>query len=100
MPHDAGSSSGNPVLFLLFLIFIVIGIRLAIVSYRKRSISGRESIIGMAGKAVTELSPQGKAFVGGVYYNAESVSGEIAQGSDIQVVDMVGIKLKVKQVGG
>ncbi len=98
MPQDAGSSSGNPMLFLLFVVFIVAGIWLAIVSFQKRSISGRESIIGMAGKAVTELSPQGKALVGGVFYNAESVSGEIAEGSDIEVVDMVGISLKVKQV--
>ncbi len=97
MPQDAGSSSGNPLLFLLFVAFIVVGVVLAIASYRKRSISGRESIIGMAGKAVTDLSPKGKALVGGVFYNAESVSGEIAEGSDIQVVDMVGISLKVKQ---
>ena len=98
MPQDAGSQSGNPMLFLLFLIFIIAGIYLAIVSFRRRSISGREAIIDSVGKAVTDISREGKALVGGVFYNAESVSGEIAEGSDIEVVDMVGISLKVKQV--
>lgn len=98
MPQDAGAQAADPLPFLLLLVFVIAGVWLAIVSFRKRSISGQEAMIGMLGKAATDISTQGKAIVGGVYYNARSISETIAEGSDIEVVDMIGITLNVRQV--
>jgi len=99
MPQDAANPGGDPILFLLFIAFIACGVYLALVSRRNRSITGKESMIGLIGEARTDLSPKGQVFLDGSFWNAVSVSGNIASGSEVEVVDMVGIKLKVKQAG-
>jgi len=74
------------VLFLLTLVFR---------AHRRRPTTGREGMIGEAGKARTDLSPAGKVFVHGELWEAESDS-PIRAGEKVQVVAVLdGLKIRV-----
>ncbi|HDR47092.1 MAG TPA: nodulation protein NfeD [Geoalkalibacter subterraneus] len=63
-----------------------------------RAVSGREGIVGEQGTAVTELSPEGRIFVHGEYWNA--VADEpVAQGDPVEVVEVLDhMRLHVRRV--
>jgi membrane-bound ClpP family serine protease len=49
------------------------------------------------GEARTDLNPTGTVFVGGTWWTAEAVDGEIKAGEKVEVVAMEGLRLKVKR---
>jgi membrane-bound serine protease (ClpP class) len=74
------------VLFLLSLVFR---------AHRRRSITGREGMIGETGTARTDLSPTGRVFVHGELWQAEA-DGTVRAGEKVKVIDVLdGLKIRV-----
>jgi membrane-bound serine protease (ClpP class) len=68
---------------------------LVIRARRNKTVTGEEGMIGLTGAAVTELSPEGKVFVHGEYWNAIS-NGTVRQGERVRVVGIENLRLTVE----
>ncbi len=64
-------------------------------AHRERPMTGKEGMIGEVGRAISDLSPDGKVAVHGEYWDARSTGGEIAAGSRIEVVTVRGRTIDV-----
>jgi membrane-bound serine protease (ClpP class) len=65
---------------------------------RKKVVTGQKGMIGLDGKAQTDITVSGgEAFVRGEIWDAKSVGGTIEKGLDIEVVDIMGNLLIVKR---
>ncbi len=83
-----------PVAIGISLIFIFL-ITLAIRAHIKKAATGREGLIGEEGMAKTDIDPEGKVFVHGEIWHAES-SEKIIKGTKVKVVEvMKNLKVKV-----
>jgi membrane-bound serine protease (ClpP class) len=85
-----------PTVITVSLFFIVVA---AIVfrTHLRRATTGAAGLIGERGVAYTDLSPEGKVFVHGEYWQA--VSDEpINKGETVEVVKLVDLKLLVRRV--
>jgi len=60
--------------------------------------SGSIDLIGAIGVAVTPLRPSGKAQFGGQFYDVITESDYVAPGSRVQVVEIDGLRVVVKEV--
>jgi membrane-bound serine protease (ClpP class) len=90
-------------LALPFAAITVFLLSLAVRARRNKVETGAEGMIGQLGSAVTELSPEGKVFVHGEYWDAVS-SGPAPAGARVKVTAIDRLKLKVdpvlEQTGG
>ncbi len=76
----------------LFLVFLVIR------AHAKKVQTGKEGLIGEIGVAETDLNPEGKVFVHGELWNAET-TGEIPRGSRVKVIQVLnGLKIRVQKI--
>ena len=78
-----------PVLAVLPTSLALGGVMLVIVRYvvraqRERVATGREGMVGQIGVAETDLSPEGKIFVHGEYWNARA-SGPVPRGARVRI---------------
>lgn len=64
---------------------------------RQRSLTGPDSMIGLTGRAVTEIDPEGLVQVQGELWNAESPE-EIATGQRVRVDAVNGLRVRVTGV--
>jgi len=80
----------------LFFGIVTIGFR----AQRKPISTGRETLIGKIGNAITELNPQGEVQVAGERWTAfiENEKPALPRGSRIAVIGVEGIRLLVKSV--
>jgi len=78
--------------------FALFAISKAVKAHQVKPTSGKEGLIGEEGKADTDISPEGKVFVRGEYWNAFS-DEIINRGERIVVTDVEGMTLKVKKAG-
>ena len=62
----------------------------------RRVVTGIETLAGKKGVAKTALSPKGTVLVEGELWEAESVSGDIPEGSAVHVTAVDGFKVRVK----
>ena len=76
--------------------FFVIVVTKALDAHRRRPTTGREGLTGGVGVAETGIGPEGKVFVRGEYWDAWS-DEPINAGSRIQVVEVDGMRLRVKR---
>jgi len=88
------------VLVILALFAFVIGS--VVRSQRRRSITGKEGLVGKTAVVQTPLDPVGMVFVEGERWTAKSESGRIERGEEVMVTNVDGLKLTVikKQEGG
>lgn len=77
--------------------FILIIGYLVFRSQRAKPTLGLEGLVGEVGEVKTPLSPVGKVFVHGEYWNAEAEE-EIGVGEMVRVVGFEGMRLKVKRL--
>ncbi len=78
-------------LIFLFLVFLVVR------SHAKKVHTGKEGLVGEVGIARTDLSPEGKVFVHGELWNAESAA-VIPKGSRVRVVAVLeGLRIRVEK---
>jgi len=72
---------------------------LAFKAQASRPKTGAEALVGLTGEARGDIDPEGKIFVNGELWNAESEE-EISSGEKVEVVEVYNLKLKVKKIGG
>lgn len=68
--------------------------------HKQPVVTGDSALIGAAGVAKTPLLPHGNVFVSGAFWKAVSVSGDIPEGVQVEVVGVENLLLKVKSVAG
>ena len=84
---------------IIVVLFILIASKFYIFypQFRKPRI-GREGMIGESGRVIKELNPEGQVKIKGVLWKARAIENEIFKGEKIEVVNMKGLKLMVRQV--
>ncbi len=86
------------------LIGIILGLTFALIvgfalRAQKRPIqTGQESLIGAQGIAVTPLEPHGQVQAAGELWSAQSIEGKIRKGERVEIVQVEGLRLKVRKV--
>ncbi len=79
----------------LILVFLV---SLVVRAHMRKATTGREGMVGEIGTALTDLSPEGRVFVHGEYWQAEA-DVPIRQGSPVKVIKVYSrLKLRVTNV--
>ena len=73
-------------------------VRYVVRAQRERVATGREGMVGQIGVAETDLSPEGKIFVHGEYWNARA-SGPIARGARVRIREVDDMLLIVEPEG-
>jgi membrane-bound serine protease (ClpP class) len=76
--------------------FFAFAVAKAVTAHRRQPTTGREGLLGEQGHAVSPVAPEGKVFVRGEYWDAWSDEA-IAEGDKVAVVDVEGMRLKVKK---
>ena len=75
--------------------FSLVVLRAILVASRRPPQSGAERLIGQQGVALTDLTPSGQVRVDLQDWTAVSISTEIRAGDRIEVVGVVGVRLRV-----
>jgi membrane-bound serine protease (ClpP class) len=80
------------------LAFVVI-IGFAVRAFRAPLRTGRESLAGQAGLAVSDIAPAGQVLLHSENWSAELAEGEkrIKKGQEVEVLDVQGLRLKVRR---
>jgi len=82
----------------MFIIIFAIIMHFAVVPALRRSIvTGVEGMIGATGKVIETLNPEGTVDIKGEYWKAVSADGKIETEKNVEVVDIHGLMLKVKE---
>jgi membrane-bound serine protease (ClpP class) len=100
-------NSGAPILRVSYLViagvlvatvlFFLVALTLVVKAQRRRPVSGIEGMVGLEGVAKTPLSPKGKIFVHGEYWDAVA-RVPVEEGGRVRVVQADGLVLKVAPV--
>jgi len=77
-----------------FLFAIGMGIR----AQRRKPTTGREGLVGEIGVALDNLNPTGQVRIHGEIWNAEAEGGEIPSGSQVKVLKVEDLKMKVAKL--
>ncbi|MDD5711241.1 MAG: nodulation protein NfeD [Smithellaceae bacterium] len=98
-PEPALRVSYNVMAFTLVVIsaFFVAVISLAAKAQMKKKQTGREAMVGIEGRTVTEIDREGKVFVKGEYWQAWS-DEPIGRDEPVKVVAIDGLRLKVRKL--
>jgi membrane-bound serine protease (ClpP class) len=85
------------VVTILTTLFFAFVISLGLRAMKRPYVAGREGVVGHSGEARTDLNPIGTVFADGALWTAMSVEGNIPKGEQVEVVEMIGLKLKVRR---
>lgn len=96
------SASGSPSVsigvvipaLLLTAGFFIFAVTMALRAQRRRTVTGREGMIGEVAKVVERIEPEGKVFLKGEVWEATSAS-TISEGEKVRVVSVDGLMLYV-----
>lgn len=79
---------------LIFIFLVVLAVR----AHVQKAATGREGLVGEIGTARTPLSPEGKVFVHGELWDAESEQ-DVERGAKVQVMEVLSnLRIKVKKI--
>ena len=81
---------------LAFLLFDALEIYIWLRWRKKKSMTGAEGIIGMRGRALTDLNPEGEVRVKGQTWKAIATTGAHA-GDDVEVEEAQDLRLRVRR---
>jgi membrane protein implicated in regulation of membrane protease activity len=84
-------------LALLFVIAVLVMHRLVIPALHKKVNTGSEGMIGLEGKVIKPLVPEGAIRVSGEYWKARSDDENITVGEQVEILGLDGLTLKVKR---
>jgi membrane-bound serine protease (ClpP class) len=79
-------------------VMLIVG-SLALATWRRKSLLGQEGMVGEIGEVKVRLSPRGKVWVHGEYWNAEGEE-ELEAGEQVRVVGVERMVLRVRRVAG
>jgi membrane-bound serine protease (ClpP class) len=82
---------------ILVSIFISVTLYYAVRIFKRTPVSGAEGLVGTEGTASSNVDPEGKVYVSGEYWNAESAD-HIKKGDKVAVISIDGLKLSVRKV--
>jgi membrane-bound serine protease (ClpP class) len=97
--ENTGLAVDRSIIFTAALTLGAVVLAISYLVYRSQTAKptlGIEGLIGEIGEARTKLSPAGKVFVHGEYWNARA-DGEIEAGEKVEVVSCEGMNLKVRK---
>ncbi|MBE0503680.1 MAG: nodulation protein NfeD [Desulfuromonadales bacterium] len=77
--------------------FFLLIVKKALTAQRRPKTTGREGLIGEAGTAQSSIDPEGKVFIHGEYWDANSDT-PIAAGDKVVVEAVEGMNLKVRKI--
>jgi membrane-bound ClpP family serine protease len=77
--------------------FIIIMHKAVVPALRRRKITGAEGMIGMTGKVMEPLRPEGTIFIQDEYWKARSLEGNIETGDVVEVTGINGLNLEVRK---
>jgi membrane-bound serine protease (ClpP class) len=80
----------------LVIVFFAIAVPVGLLAQSRSVRSGQEGMVGLAGKAVTDLDPEGRVFVHSEYWNAKA-DEVIPAGTGVVVVSVDGMTLHVRR---
>jgi len=83
---------------LMTTLFFVIVVGKVVKAHRPKSVTGNEGMVGEKGVADTDITPEGKIFVRGEYWDAAS-SERITKGEKVEVTAVEGLRVRVKKAG-
>jgi len=83
-------------LVLFFAVFALAMHRLIIPALHRKVATGSEGMIGLEGKVVEPLTPDGLVRVKGEYWRARSVGEDVGAGEGVEIVGIDGLTLRVK----
>jgi membrane-bound serine protease (ClpP class) len=81
---------------LMTTLFFAFAATMAVKAHRPRPVTGPEGLVGEQGRAVTDIMPDGKVFVRGEYWDAESFE-RITKGEKVVVTEVIGLRVKVRK---
>lgn len=96
-PYQRVSWSVIAVTVLAVAGFFIFAVTKALRVHHRRPVTGREGLIGQEGRADSGITPEGKVFVNGEYWDAWSEE-PIAAGNKVVVEAVEGMRLKVKKL--
>ena len=77
--------------------FLIFALGAVLKAMRAKPISGKEGLVGATGKAVSDINIKGgKVFLNGAYWDAVS-DKKIKKDSEIEVIELNGLTLKIKK---
>jgi membrane-bound serine protease (ClpP class) len=82
---------------LMTTLFFAVAVSKAFKAHRSRPVTGREGMVGEVGVAETDLTPEGKVFVRGEYWDATS-SERIMKGEKVEVTAVEGLRVRVRKL--
>ncbi len=89
-----------PIVILIAILvgaFVFIVHKAVIPDFRRRPVTGQEGMIGLEGRVIKTLTPIGTVIVGGEYWRAKSVNGNIGVDESVKIVGVDRLTLKVKR---
>ena len=86
--------SATSVSAVFFLFIVSMGIK----AQRRKPVTGAEAFAEQTGEVIDNLDPIGTIKVNGETWNAESLSGLIAQGEKVRIKEMKNLKLYVERI--
>jgi len=89
-----------PIIIFIVLFFVASAFamhKLVIPTLHKKITTGAEGMIGLEGKVVEPLMPDGLVRVKGEYWKARWVGKDIAVGENVEIVRLDGLTLRVKR---
>jgi membrane-bound serine protease (ClpP class) len=79
-----------------FAVFVLLLVRLVVQAQRRRPVTGAEGLVGMSGRAESDLRPEGWVLVNGECWRA--VAGEpVEVGATVSVEAVDGLSLRVRK---
>jgi membrane-bound serine protease (ClpP class) len=81
---------------LLTVLFFVVAVSKVVKAHKRKPVTGDEGLVGEEGRADTDITPEGKVFVRGEYWDAESFE-RIVKGEKIVVTAVEGMRVKVRK---
>jgi membrane-bound serine protease (ClpP class) len=82
---------------LMTALFFGFAVSKVIKAHKKKPVTGGEGLTGEEGRADTDIMPEGKVFVRGEYWEAESAE-RITKGEKVVVTAVDGMRLKVRKI--
>jgi membrane-bound serine protease (ClpP class) len=77
--------------------FFLFAVSFALRAQLRQPTTGQEGLIGKRARVVSPIKPEGKVFVHGEYWNAES-DDEVEMGETVEIVSVSELTLRVKRV--
>jgi membrane-bound serine protease (ClpP class) len=82
---------------LMTALFFVFAVAKVVKAHQRKPTTGGEGLVGEEGSADTDIMPEGKVFVRGEYWDADS-SERIMKGEKVVVTEVEGLRVKVRKL--